>query len=62
MHVPEPVISLAVTPVKKDQMPVFNKALTRFQKEDPTFRVKTVLGFFPLKIINFKKRIKLDYM
>ncbi|CAA3029635.1 elongation factor G-2, mitochondrial [Olea europaea subsp. europaea] len=39
MSVPEPVMSLAVSAVSKDSGGNFSKALNRFQKEDPTFRV-----------------------
>ncbi|KAL8505357.1 hypothetical protein ACS0TY_016555 [Phlomoides rotata] len=39
MSVPEPVMSLAISPVSKDSGGNFSKALNRFQKEDPTFRV-----------------------
>lgn len=38
MFVPEPVISLAIKP-KGIETPNFSRALNRFQKEDPTFRV-----------------------
>lgn len=38
MFVPEPVISLAITPEGKESSN-FSRALNRFQKEDPTFRV-----------------------
>ncbi|SOV09223.1 Elongation factor G, mitochondrial [Ustilago sp. UG-2017a] len=38
MFVPEPVISLAITPEGKESQN-FSRALNRFQKEDPTFRV-----------------------
>ncbi|KAL1922759.1 uncharacterized protein VTP21DRAFT_9135 [Calcarisporiella thermophila] len=38
MFVPEPVISLSLTPKGKESAN-FSKALNRFQKEDPTFRV-----------------------
>lgn len=38
MFVPEPVISLAIKPDGKET-PNFSRALNRFQKEDPTFRV-----------------------
>ncbi|KAJ2794870.1 Elongation factor G, mitochondrial [Coemansia helicoidea] len=38
MFVPEPVISLSLTPKDKNSTN-FSKALSRFQREDPTFRV-----------------------
>ena len=39
MKVPDPVMSLAVNPKSKTDSANFSKALQRFQKEDPTFRV-----------------------
>jgi elongation factor G len=39
MHVPQPVISLAVTPQDHKSETNMSKALNRFTKEDPTFRV-----------------------
>ncbi|KAI5080805.1 hypothetical protein GOP47_0003988 [Adiantum capillus-veneris] len=39
MNVPEPVMSLAITPASRDATANFSKALNRFQREDPTFRV-----------------------
>ncbi|KAK6162588.1 hypothetical protein DH2020_002429 [Rehmannia glutinosa] len=39
MSVPEPVMSLAISAVSKDSGGNFSKALNRFQREDPTFRV-----------------------
>jgi elongation factor G len=39
MYVPEPVISLAITPQDNKSQINMSKALNRFTKEDPTFRV-----------------------
>ena len=41
MYVPEPVISLAVVPKNNKAEINMSKALARFTKEDPTFRVHT---------------------
>jgi elongation factor G len=38
MHVPEPVISLAITPKDKKSADQMAKAMNRFTKEDPTFQ------------------------
>lgn len=39
IRVPDPVMSMAVIPKSSDHLQAFNRALARFQKEDPTFRV-----------------------
>ena len=39
MHVPDPVISLSVKPADNAAFTKMSKALQRFSKEDPTFRV-----------------------
>ncbi|PIS10822.1 MAG: elongation factor G [Bdellovibrio sp. CG10_big_fil_rev_8_21_14_0_10_47_8] len=39
MHVPDAVISLAISPKEKSGANNFSKALQKFRKEDPTFRV-----------------------
>ena len=41
MYVPEPVISLSIKPKDKNSEMQMSKALNRFVKEDPTFRVYT---------------------
>ena len=40
MRVPEPVMSLAVSPKSRAESANFSKALSRFQREDPTFKVR----------------------
>ncbi|KAI9826742.1 MAG: hypothetical protein M1819_007287 [Sarea resinae] len=39
MFVPEPVISLSIKPKNAKETANFSKAMSRFQREDPTFRV-----------------------
>ncbi|CAN6169970.1 unnamed protein product [Urochloa humidicola] len=69
MNVPEPVLSLAVSPISKDSGGQFSKALNRFQKEDPTFRVgldpesgQTIIsGMGELHLDIYVERIKREY-
>ncbi|KAF8379207.1 hypothetical protein HHK36_028636 [Tetracentron sinense] len=69
MNVPEPVMSLAVSPVSKDFGGQFSKALNRFQREDPTFRVgldaesgQTIIsGMGELHLDIYVERIRREY-
>ncbi|KAG6499897.1 elongation factor G, mitochondrial-like [Zingiber officinale] len=69
MNVPEPVMSLAVSPISKDSGGQFSKALNRFQKEDPTFRVgldtesgQTIIsGMGELHLDIYVERIRREY-
>ncbi|XP_031499860.1 elongation factor G, mitochondrial-like [Nymphaea colorata] len=69
MNVPEPVMSLAISPVSKDSGGQFSKALNRFQKEDPTFRVgidsesgQTIIsGMGELHLDIYVERIRREY-
>lgn len=69
MFVPEPVIELAVSPKDKSGLANFSKALNRFTKEDPTFRVmrdeesgETIIkGMGELHLDIYIERIKREY-
>lgn len=69
MHVPAAVISLAVAPKNRDAQVNFSKALNRFSKEDPTFRVhrddesnETIIsGMGELHLEIYVERMKREY-
>ncbi|PRW60865.1 elongation factor G- mitochondrial isoform A [Chlorella sorokiniana] len=69
ISVPEPVMSLAVAPKARDQSANFSKALNRFTKEDPTFRVamdaesgQTIIsGMGELHLEIYIERMKREY-
>ncbi|NPC73706.1 elongation factor G [Corallococcus exiguus] len=69
MFVPDAVISLAVTPKNRDKLTNFSKALNRFHKEDPTFRVhrdeesaQTIIsGMGELHLEIYIERMKREY-
>lgn len=69
MHVPAPVISLAVKPRDKKAEMNLSKALTRFSKEDPTFKVyldeetsETVIcGMGELHLDVYVERMRREY-
>ncbi|KAF8465437.1 elongation factor G mitochondrial [Russula ochroleuca] len=68
MFVPDPVISLAIKPIGTET-PNFSRALNRFQKEDPTFRVhidheskETIIsGMGELHLEIYVERMKREY-
>jgi len=69
MHVPEPVISLAIIPVDNKSQGNMSKALNRFTKEDPTFRTfvdhetnETIIsGMGELHLEVYIERMKREY-
>ncbi|MBS2021445.1 MAG: elongation factor G [Deltaproteobacteria bacterium] len=69
MHIPDAVISLAIAPKDKAGQVNFSKALNRFTREDPTFRVhrdeesaQTIAsGMGELHLEIYMERIKREY-
>lgn len=69
MHVPDAVISLAIAPKNKEGASHFSKALQKFRKEDPTFRVhrdeesnETIIsGMGELHLEVYVERIKREF-
>jgi len=69
MHVPEPVVSLAVVPVDNKAAANMSKALHRFTREDPTFRTSQdpetgdtiISGMGELHLEVYIERIKREF-
>jgi elongation factor G len=69
MFIPEPVIKMAVTPISRDGGDRLSKALQRFTKEDPTFRVASdeetaetvIAGMGELHLEIYVERIRREY-
>lgn len=69
IYVPDPVISLAVEPKNKDDVERFSKAINRFIREDPTFKVhlddeskETIIsGMGELHLDIYKERMRTEY-
>lgn len=69
IFVPEPVITFAIEPKKKEGLQNFSKALSRFNREDPTFRVsrdeesgQTIIGGMgELHLEVYIERIRREY-
>ncbi len=69
MHVPEPVIKLAITPKDNNAQQNLAKALARFTKEDPTFRAGTdeetgdtiIAGMGELHLEVYVERMKREF-
>jgi len=69
MFVPDPVISLSIRPKHTKDTPNFSKAISRFQREDPTFRVHVdtesgesiISGMGELHLSIYVERMKREY-
>jgi len=69
MFVPEPVIKMSVSPANRDGGDKLTKALQRFMKEDPTFRVSSdeetsetlIAGMGELHLDIYVERIRREY-
>ena len=69
MFIPDPVISVAIAPSDRGSSEKLGKALQRFRKEDPTFRVATdeetgeviISGMGELHLDVYVERIRREY-
>ncbi|HVJ87073.1 MAG TPA: elongation factor G [Caulifigura sp.] len=69
IYVPEPVIRLSIQPAQRDGADKLSKALERFRREDPTFRVMSdpetnetiIAGMGQLHLEIYVERIKREY-
>ena len=69
MFVPEPVIKMSIAPANRDGGDKLTKALQRFMKEDPTFRVSSdeetsetlIAGMGELHLDIYVERIRREY-
>ena len=69
MFIPDPVISIAITPRKRVDVDRLGKALMRFRREDPTFRVFSdeetgemlISGMGELHLEVYLERIRREY-
>lgn len=69
MFVPDPVMSLSIRPTRKEYAGKFSKALARFQREDPTFRVRfdeesgetVISGMGELHLSIYAERIRREF-
>jgi elongation factor G len=69
IFIPEPVIKLSIEPVKRDGADKLSKALERFRREDPTFRVSSdeetgqalIAGMGQLHLEIYVERIRREY-